>query len=122
MKADRQLAALVLTCSLLITLPADASDTPELENNPFARPPSERSARRPAVSTNPDGSIEELDLRATMVGTRDQLANVGGRVLRAGDEVQGYTLLKVYEDRAVFGRQGKQQTVYVKPDSVESDD
>ena len=50
-----------------------------------------------------------------MVSTGDRLANVGGRVLRPGDEVSGSKLLRVYEDRAVFLSNGKEVTVHVKP-------
>ena len=69
-----------------------------------------------------DGSVAPLDLRATMVGTTDKLANVGGRVIRPGDEIQGYTLLQVYEDHALFVRDSNRLTIYVKPHLVEDDD
>ncbi|MCH9694103.1 MAG: hypothetical protein K0U72_06300 [Gammaproteobacteria bacterium] len=118
----RTISQFALACLLAITLPVDASDVTSLANNPFARPPSKRTVEIPTLSMSQDGSAAMLDLRATMVGTRDRLANVSGRVLRAGDEIQGFTLLKVYEDRAVFARQGKRQTVYVKPDPAESDE
>jgi hypothetical protein len=69
-----------------------------------------------------DGSVQEPELRATMVGLNNQLANVDGRILRPGDEVRGFTLLRIFEDRAVFSRGGKSVTVYVKPDMAEGDD
>lgn len=116
------LFVIAIASSLAIVLPAIAAEPLDLAHNPFARPPSELTRPQLAAYTNSDGSTQVLDLRATMVGTRDRLANVGGRVLRAGDEIQGYELLKVYEDRAVFSRQGKQEIIYVKPDPVENDE
>ena len=109
-------------CSVLLVLVAvaHATEPPSLASNPFSRPPSERTA--PFVSQlRTDGSPQTLDLRATMVGTRDRLANVAGKILRPGDEVQGYKLVQVFEDRAVFSRQGSRITLYVKPD-LEDDD
>ena len=50
------------------------------------------------------------------------LANVGGRILKPGQSIEGLTLVKVYEDRAVFLYRGDRLTVYVKPPPGESDD
>ena len=112
---------LVIVLALLApATTALASEPPQIRNNPFARPPSEvRAEARETVL--PDGSTRELDLRVTMVGSRGGLANVSGRVMRPGDEINGYTLLKVLEDRAVFEREGRRLTLRVKPDP-ESDD
>lgn len=105
---------------LLLCATGTAAEPPRLANNPFARPPSAVTIpERPIVRA--DGSTQEIDLRATMVGSRDKLANVAGRILRPGDEVQGYKLLLVFENRAVFSRAGNRLTIYVKPD-LEDDD
>ena len=69
---------------------------------------------------NSDGPAPVIELQATMVAANDRLANVAGRILRPGDEVQGFTLVRVYEDRAVFSRQGHRQTIYVKPHMAEN--
>ena len=110
-------------CTLLLwaSSMAGATEPPALAHNPFARPPSVVTA---PLRSQPqtDGSTQPLDLRATMVGTRDRLANVAGKTLRPGEEVQGYTLVQVFEDRAVFARQGNRLTVYVKPDLEEDDE
>ncbi len=105
----------------LLAAAAGASEAPELRNNPFARPPSERTAPF-APEARAEGATSELELRATLVSTQTRLANVGGKTVRPGDEVQGYKLLKVFEDRAVFARQGKHLTIYVKPDLEENDE
>ncbi len=110
------IAGLLVALSL-----AEAAEPPELERNPFSRPPSERTlpeVRMPGDDDNAAGLV----LTATMVAGRDRLANVAGRVLRPGDEIQGYSLVRVYEDRAVFDRNGKRLTIYVEPDLVDEDD
>jgi len=112
---------ILVTALLVLHSPIYATEPPQLAHNPFSRPPSEVTVReRPPLK--PDGTAQELDLRATMVASNSKLANVAGRTVRPGDEVQGYTLLKVYEDRAIFLRAGQRLTIYVKPDSEEDDE
>jgi hypothetical protein len=114
----------LVTCSLLaVLIAADglAAEPALLLHNPFSRPPLlVTRASNPVVAE--DGSVRMLDLRATMVSTTDRLANVAGRTLRPGDEVQGYTLLQVFEDRAIFAREGARLTLYVKPELVDDDE
>ncbi|MDH3613690.1 MAG: hypothetical protein OES10_10455 [Gammaproteobacteria bacterium] len=113
---------LAVATSFLLTLcvAAGAAEPPRLTHNPFTRPPSQVTIPDRLLE-RPDGSTQELDLRATLVASRDKLANVAGKILRPGDEVHGYTLLQVFEDRAVFTREGNQLTIYVKP-NLEQDD
>ena len=106
--------------ALLATAALAAEPTP-LEHNPFSRPPS-AVPRDVTPFIAEDGTAQDIDLRVTMVASNDRLANVAGRTLRPGDEMQGYKLLRVYEDRAVFVRAGRRLTVYVKPDLVEDDE
>ena len=112
---------LAIALTVMVDASTSASEPQELANNPFARPPSAvaMEIRNPVQA---DGSPAPLDLRATMVGTTDKLANVGGRVVRPGDEIQGYTLLQVFEDHAIFGRDSNRLAIYVKPHLVEDDD
>jgi len=112
---------LAIALAVLLDSEPSASEPQDLANNPFARPPSEvtMEMRNPVQA---DGTVAPLDLRATMVGTTDKLANVGGRVVRPGDEIQGYTLLQVFEDHAIFVRDSNRLAVYVKPHLVEDDE
>ncbi|MDH3430115.1 MAG: hypothetical protein OEM60_08965 [Gammaproteobacteria bacterium] len=112
----------VLTAAAVLQFSAaGATEQPQLAHNPFARPPSRITAPvRPSVRT--DGSTQEIDLRATLVASSNRLANVAGRILRPGDEVQGYTLIRVYENRAIFAREGSRLTIYVKPDLHKDDE
>lgn len=100
---------------------ASADDAPALRKNPFARPPSERTAPV-AFEARGEGTTQELDLRATLVGSRERLANVDGKTVRPGDEIQGYKVVQVFEDRAVFAREGSRLTVFVKPELEENDE
>jgi len=120
MKISRWHSQLSVLVMLSLCAISNAAEPPRLASNPFARPPSAVTITELPV-VREDGSTQVIDLRATMVGSRDKLANVAGRILRPGDEVQGYKLLLVFEDRAVFSRAGNRLTIYVKPD-LEDDD
>ena len=54
-------------------------------------------------------------LQTTMVGSVNRLATVDGRVLKVGDEVNGYRITEIHEQYAVFQREGRLTTVFVKP-------
>lgn len=90
-------------------------------HNPFSRPPSAVTLEKRSAGRS-DRNLAALDLRATLVSSDGGLANVDGRILRLGDTVDGHILLKVYEDRAIFSRESRNLTIYVKPDLVKSDD
>ena len=107
------------TAGLLLVASVAVAGPPPLENNPFSRPPAplireESRSEGDAIST-------PLIVIATMVSSTTALANIEGRVMRPGDEINGYLLKRVYEDRAVFERDGNDLTVYVKPE-LEQDD
>lgn len=112
---------LIVATALALTAATNADEPPRLTHNPFARPPSEVAIpERPLMRS--DGTLLPLELRATLVGENDKLANVAGKIIRPGDEVNGYTLLQVFENRAVFRNAGKRLTIYVKPDLEEDDE
>ena len=121
----RALAAILIYAVLQIAaMPGAhaAGEPPALSHNPFSRPPSEVSNDDVRIVDVDDGSGTTLALHATMVGPASRLANVGGRIIKAGDEVRGYVLVAVHEDYAVFRKSGKLTTVYVKPQLVEDDE
>ena len=105
---------------LILSASASASEPPPIEHNPFSRPPTEvrvqdgqREMSRPTT---------ELVLTATMVSSAERLAHIDGRVVREGEQIYGYQLLRIYEDRAIFERNGNTETVYVKPERDENDE
>ena len=114
----------LLACAVLpiVSGYSFAADPPALVHNPFSRPDSERTlVGRPAL---PDGDVspQTLDLRATMVYGDEKLANIGGKIHRPGDEIGNHLLTRVFEDRAVFERDGEQIVVFVKPELVDEDE
>lgn len=112
----------VFTALLCVTLAATlpqvslaAGEPPPLAHNPFSRPSSAAEALGAGLVENNDGSGPTLALRATMVASGSRLANVAGRILQQGDEIDGYRLVEIHEDYAVFDKSGKVMTVFVKP-------
>ena len=121
MKPSILITALVLVAAWPAT--AAATDGPPgIRHNPFARPAFDAPDRSGGVDTEAGDRAAAIDLRITMVMDDKRLANVGGKVLSPGDELDGYTLARVYEDRAVFTRADKTITVYVKPDLAEDNE
>jgi len=115
--------AVIATVAILTlyatSLYAADDEPPRLRHNPFSRPSSEVivSMTNPIVAESV--STEPLELRATMIGTVNRLANVDGKILRRGDEIQGYVLVAIHERYAVFERNGEETTVYVRPVQTE---
>jgi len=99
-----------------------ADEPPALSNNPFTRPPSEVLRVERSVVERDGGSSLTIVLKATMIGRASRLADVEGRILKPGDEVEGYELIEVQEEYAVFRTDGKLITVYVKPQPAEEDE
>jgi hypothetical protein len=99
-----------------------AGGPPELRHNPFSRPPSEVTRNERSAIERDDGDGITLDLQATMISNVSKLANVAGRILKPGDEIEGYLLVAIYEEYAVFRRDSQTITVYVKPHLAEDDE
>ena len=97
--------------SLLVAAEAPTA----LSHNPFSRPSSKVVREERVIEEDDDGSVTTLPLHATMIGQVSRLANVGGRILKPGDEYRGYRLIAVHEQYAVFERNQQSMTVYVKP-------
>jgi len=107
--------ALLALLSTGVLVADDHERPPELQHNPFSRPPSEVLRQLPAEPGRDRGTSLLPELQATMIGSRSRLANVGGRILKRGDEVEGYLLVAIHEQFVVFRRNGEDITVYVKP-------
>ena len=110
---------LIPTIGLLLCTNVAIAEPPPLTKNPFSRPPA------PLISeaVRPEGNTSNTPLIviATMVSSTAALANIEGQVMRPGEEINGYLLRRVYEDRVVFERDGNEVTVYVKPELEEDD-
>ena len=80
-----------------------ADDVPTLANDPFVRPQLvEHPAQEPAQSTSPS-----LELRAILSAGDASRVDIGGRIVRVGEEVDGFTLVSVSEDGALFEQGGR---------------
>ena len=99
-----------------------ADEPPALSHNPFSRPRSEVLRVERSLVESDDGSGPTIALQATMVGHSSRLADVAGRILKPGDEIEGYELIEVHEEYAVFRTGGKSITVYVKSQPAEEDE
>ncbi len=85
---------------------ANAEVARVLHWNPFEKP-----APAAAQAVSPQQPVQkaapwEPALRATLVGGARPRANVDGRLMVLGDEVEGYKLVGVQERRAVFEKEG----------------
>jgi len=90
-------------------------EPPVLLNNPFSRPPSDVIVDD-RVSVRAEEVVSTVpELQATMIGSINKLVNVDGRILKTGEEVQGYVVTEIHEQYAVFERGGRRTIVYVKP-------
>jgi hypothetical protein len=107
----------VIVALALLASGAATAEAPPLRYNPFSRPPSDVYVPGPGIVTA--GPVRDIEVTATMVSAGTRLAHVSGTVMRAGDEIFGNKLLRVYEDRAVFLTNGEERTVYVKPELEE---
>ena len=110
-----------LLCMLVLSPAAYATEPPPLEHNPFSRPPSQIPMGVDRVETMLRPATE-LVVTATMVSSGERLAHIDGRVLREGEEIYGYRLLEIHEDKAIFERNGETETVFVKPERDENDE
>jgi len=93
-------------CLVLLT-PAWALDSTgglALRHNPFARPGT--AASLPATPSGTDTAWRP-PLRAVVVAGGHSAVLVDGQVLELGDELDGYRLIQVLPDKAIFKKKGR---------------
>ncbi len=106
------LLALVLAGALCAPCRAE-EDAPlhQLRRDPFdfsaIIPPAPEMAPEPT----PTEQASTFELRATLVAKKHSLANLNGEILGVGDEIAGYRLREIGEDKVVLEKGGKQLTV-----------
>ena len=94
--------AMAAIATSLVVCAARAGDAPALTKDPFVRPQLIELAQPVAAIAPPP-----LELRAVLSAGDTSLANVGGRILRVGEEIDGYRLVAVSEGGARFARDGR---------------
>jgi len=108
---------------VICPITAMAQDEPtKLRNNPISRPASDFIVDDRIFSMSDESVSATLELQATMIGSVNKLANVGGQIIKPGDEIQGHVLVSIHERYAVFSRNGELTTVYVKPELAKDDE
>jgi hypothetical protein len=86
--------------ALLLAVAALADDAP-LAKNPFVRPQLVELAAPESVASPP-----LLEVRAVLSAGGASLVDVGGRIVRLGEEVDGFRLVAVSEEGARFVKEG----------------
>ncbi len=99
----------VLRCCLMLgVLLPFAGYAAQLLHDPFAPPDFE--PQQEDVKNNAEQAVKREDwrpeLRATMRAGRQSMANIDGRIVRIGEEIDGFRLVKVHERDAFFVKRG----------------
>lgn len=87
-----------------------ADDTATLRVNPFLRPDAGNGAAAAAAATD-TGAME---LRGIMMAGALSLANIGGRIIGVGEQINGYRLVAVNTDGVVLEREGVREVLEVR--------
>lgn len=97
----------------LVTLAANAQ---RLQRDPF-QPPQEYTDANAVASGGARPQAIEAKIRGILVAGGQSLVNFGGEIIGPGEEVNGYRLLQVEEERAVFQRGDEIITLSLYPDA-----
>lgn len=95
---------------LTVSLSYAAENTAELINNPFTQPEFLSSEKNSSFVANTAKGYA-LDIRATIADGEDSLVNVGGTIIKIGEELNGFKLMSVTEDKVVFSKNNALVTV-----------
>ena len=111
MPSLRQMLLHITGCMLVIGN-ATASDI-VLKTNPFLQPVIRTNTVQSAVPVEDEHNVAEMELRATMVAGQRSQANIGGKVLGLGEEVNGYQLIEVHPLHVVLDRDGQSKEIQI---------
>ena len=114
----KQFISVFILITLLLSLSHAAERTIKLTKNPFNRPPIFNTSKNTLSYTSSNGPGAELDVRATMSAGEKSLVNIGGNIIRVGEEIRGYRLLSVEEDKILFLKNNSIVTVIIKPEEL----
>lgn len=82
-----------------------------LKHDPFTRPV---PAPRPGPGAPVPESVWKPELRAIMVAGPNSIVNVAGALVRIGEQINGYRLVEVHEETAVFVNNKKTVTLWLR--------
>ena len=110
----QKLYILTVLLNILFFSMCYANDSSVLNTNPFIKPNSL------LVNTNSNNSNAdkqysqtEIQLHATLYSEDQSLANVNGKIIFVGEEINGYKLISVGEGVAIFKKNGEEITLSV---------
>jgi len=89
-----------------------------LKHDPFTRPllapPPAPAASAPAYTIKAPEPAWYPELRAIMVAGPDSMVDVGGALVRLGEHINGYRLVEVHDETAVFVNDKKRVTLSLR--------
>ena len=103
-----KLVRLIALSSILLIASGSASWAAPPLRNPFRVPFDAADAAAPNEKSALSNSLE---LTGILWAGEDSLANVSGEILAIGESIDGYVLVEVSEDGAVFERSGSRYAV-----------
>jgi hypothetical protein len=120
-----RLRRILYLSAALVCLPGLAEAQADgLKHDPFARPVlAPRPAPRPASAASVPGNsvkapvpepVWKPELRAVLVAGPKSIVNVGGALVRIGEQINGYRLVEVHEETAVFVNDKKTVTLSLR--------
>ena len=89
-----------------------------IRHNPFAIPDAIRAVRDPQPAQSGIDLSGGLKLRAILFSLSNPLANLNGKILAVGEEIQGYTLAKVFETHVQLIKNEKTYELRLTEDSA----
>lgn len=93
------------------------AEPPKLTANPFSRPKNLASKRAPGPNTAGRTSVgNDRGLRAVLSGGNGGLANIGGALIETGSLFDGYLLMRIERDTAIFMRGGEEIRIEIGED------
>ena len=95
------------------------SDAAPPERDPFIIP---FEAAHAAALSEGAALSDTLELRGVLWAGDESLANVSGEILAIGESLEGYVLVEVSEDGAVFERAGTRYSVMLATPENESEE
>lgn len=116
----RSRRVLYLSAGLLCLPGLAAAQAAGLKHDPFARPvlvprpASAESVPGNSVKAPVPDSIWKPELRAIMVAGPKSIVNVAGALVRIGEQIDGYRLVEVHEETAVFVKNTKRVTLSLR--------
>ena len=105
--------------ALALLLAATGISADVLKRDPF-QPPAEFTAPPVGSGSAPLAAGVQPQIRGILLAGDQSLVNLGGELLGIGESANGYRLLQVSEDHAVFQRGDDVITLSLYPDSKDA--